>query len=61
MKAENIRRVLKSEAEQLAHDGSFGASEALMSFARQATPAELVRFRDLIKDAEDNGDWWNQF
>lgn len=33
-----IRLALKAESENLAHDGHFGASEALISFARQATP-----------------------
>lgn len=52
MTPEQIGEALKRESEQLARYGHYGASEALISFARQATPAELTRFRELIRAAE---------
>lgn len=48
-----IRTALKAEAANLKYDGSKGAAEALMEFARTATPSELLRFRDLILSAKD--------
>lgn len=58
MTAEKIFNALRTESENLANQGNFGASEALIKFARIATESELIRFRQIMLSEPEPVDFW---
>jgi hypothetical protein len=55
--ANTIREACFYESRFLADTGMRGASEALHTFARQATDEELIRFADLISNVTQPVDY----